>query len=153
MSESAITIRLATMHDAERIVGFLRAMAIETEDKHLDGELLSIGVADALRDPSHRTYYLAERAGTVVGQTMVTTEWSDWRGGYFWWIQSVYVEPSSRRLGVFRMLYDHIRGLARERDDICGLRLYVHRTNARAIEAYRNLGMTVTEYRVCEETW
>ena len=89
----------------------------------------------------------------VAGQTMITTEWSDWRNGFFWWIQSVYVHPDFRRRGVFRSLYAHIRSLAHERSNVCGLRLYVHNTNTRAIDTYIKLGMALTEYRLCEEVW
>ena len=153
MSGGEITIRVATSGDRDCIVGFLRAMAEETEGKRLDVEVLRAGAREALKDPSRCVYYLAEVDGAVVGQTMVTTEWSDWRNGFFWWIQSVYVEPGSRRIGVYRSLHDHIRSLARGRGDVCGLRLYVHRDNVGAMETYDSLGMSVTEYRLCEESW
>lgn len=153
MTEQAITIRIATGADADRMIAFNRAMANETEGLQLDDAASAKGVREALKDPSRCTYYLAEIDGAVVGQTMVTVEWSDWRNGFYWWIQSVYVEPDSRHLGVFRSLYAHVRKLARARPDVCGLRLYVYRENGRALETYRQLGMTVTDYQVCEEVW
>lgn len=153
MTEHAITIRIATRADADRLIAFNRAMADETEGLQLDDAASDTGVREALKDPSRCTYYLAEIDGAVVGQTMVTVEWSDWRNGFYWWIQSVYVEPESRRLGVFRSLYAHVRDLARARPNVCGLRLYVYRENRRALETYRQLGMTVTDYQVCEEVW
>lgn len=153
MTKHAITIRIATGADADRMIAFNRAMADETEGLQLDDAASDNGVREALKDPSRCTYYLAEIDGAVVGQTMVTVEWSDWRNGFYWWIQSVYVEPESRRLGVFRSLYAHVRDLARARPNVCGLRLYVYRENRRALETYRQLGMTVTDYQVCEEVW
>ena len=89
----------------------------------------------------------------IVGQTMVTTEWSDWRSGFFWWIQSVYVSPQFRRRGVFRALHMEVREAARKSGDVCGLRLYVHEANARAMEAYMNMGMERTHYAMFEEDW
>lgn len=150
---SEIRIRRATDNDLETVIAFNIAMARETEGKTLDRATVSAGVATALADSDRCMYYVAEVGGNLAGQTMVTTEWSDWRNGLFWWIQSVYVEPAFRRAGVFRSLYEHIRGLARETKGVCGLRLYVHRTNQRAIDTYANLGMSLTEYVLCEEDW
>ena len=128
-------------------------MALETEQKRLDPGLIADGVRNALEDPTRCTYFVAEVDGAPGGQTMITSEWSDWRDGFFWWIQSVYVEPRFRRRGVFRALHAHIRRLARARPDVCGLRLYVHRRNTRAIETYARLDMTSTDYLLCEEDW
>jgi GNAT superfamily N-acetyltransferase len=141
------------MEDFETIVAFNQAMAQETEGKQLDPATLAAGVRDALRDPTRCTYYVAEVDGVIAGQTMITVEWSDWRNGYFWWIQSVFVDTRFRRRGAFRTLHAHIRNLAEARPDVCGLRLYVHRHNNRAIKTYANLGMRSTEYLLCEEDW
>ena len=89
-----------------------------------------------LRDDTKGIYFLAEEKGIVAGQLSITTEWSDWRNGNFWWIQSVYVAPEFRQRGVFRALYAHVRRLAKSRRDVCGLRLYVDEDNARAQRAY-----------------
>ena len=151
MSSQHVNVRGATMSDLETIVSFNRALAEETEDKTLEPDTILRGVRKALADASLCTYYVAETDDAVVGQTMVTVEWSDWRNGYFWWIQSVYVEVPYRRRGVFRALYDHIRDLAQRRGDVCGLRLYVVKQNTRAIETYRDLGMTLTDYLLYEE--
>jgi len=148
-----ITVRQARSSDLDRVVAFNRAMAFETEKKTLDDDVLTAGVRQALADPARSLYFVAEIDGEVVGQTMFTTEWSDWRNGFYWWIQSVYVEPAHRRRGVFRALYEHVRMLARQRPDVCGIRLYVHGHNGRAIETYQQLGMTVSAYRLCEEDW
>jgi GNAT superfamily N-acetyltransferase len=95
-------------------------------------------------------YFVAEVDGTVVGQLMVTYEWSDWRNGNFWWIQSVYVEREYRGKGVFKSLYDHVLSLARRQKDSCGLRLYVEKHNRRARKIYEDLGMKETDYLLYE---
>ena len=153
MNEPAIHVRRATTADHETIIRFNRAMATESEGITLDGPTVTEGVREALADEHKCVYFVAESDGQVVGQTMITTEWSDWRNGFFWWIQSVYVEAPFRRRGVFRALHAHIRNLAKARPDICGIRLYVYNENERAIDTYRNLGMIVTDYLLCEEVW
>ncbi len=153
MTDAPITIRPATVNDHETIVAFNLAMAWETEQRTLDRETLLKGVHRALRDPNRSLYFVALIEGRIIGQTMFTTEWSDWRNGDFWWIQSVYVEPAFRGRGVFRALYEHIRTLAQQRSDVCGIRLYVFKQNHRAIETYQRLGMTLTDYLLCEEAW
>lgn len=153
MTAEKLHIRPATPADQATIVAFNQRMASETEGRTLDPTVLAAGVREALGDPSQCLYFIAELSGEPVGQTMVTFEWSDWRNGVYWWIQSVYVPEPYRRRGVFRALYAHIREQVRSRPDTCGLRLYVHRENARALETYRNLGMILTDYLVCEEEW
>ncbi|RME38909.1 MAG: N-acetyltransferase [Planctomycetota bacterium] len=148
-----IRIRTATPADVETIAGFNRASAEESEGMTLDPKTALAGVRAAMEDPPRCRYYLAETAGRPVGQTMLTYEWSDWRNGWYWWIQSVYVLPEFRRRGVFRSLYEHIRREARADPTVCGLRLYVYRENERALATYRNLGMTVTDYLICEALW
>jgi len=152
-ASSKPTIRPATLADAEIVARFNERLAGESEGKTLDPDTVLAGVRAGLTDPNRSTYYLAEVDGVVAGQLMITTEWSDWRNGYFWWIQSVYVDLPFRRRGVFRSLHNHVRDLARARPDVCGLRLYVHISNTRALDTYRKLGMDVTEYQLCEEEW
>jgi len=153
VSSFDLRIRAAAADDLAAIVAFNIALARESEDITLDPTTVYDGVWAGLADPGRGLYFLAEENGRVIGQTMVTLEWSDWRNGFFWWIQSVYVEPACRRRGVFRRLYQHIRALARERDDVCGLRLYVYDKNVNAIKTYRILGMKQTDYLLCEEDW
>ena len=153
MNGETIHVRQATPADLDTIVAYNQAMAKETENKTLDPARAAIGVRRGLDDPNRSLYFVAQIGGAVVGQSMVTNEWSDWRDGFFWWIQSVYVDPDFRRRGVFRALHTHIQALARQRDDVCGLRLYAHRDNRRAIGTYGRLGMTVTDYVLCEEDW
>ena len=143
-------MRRATRGDLETLVAFNAAMARETEGKALDLGRLRAGVEAVLGDARRGFYLVAETAGQVVGQLLVTAEWSDWRNTYFWWVQSVYVSPDYRRRGVYRALDSHIRAEARRRGDICGVRLYVERANHVARQAYTSLGMTRSRYDLYE---
>ena len=140
------TIRQAGPADAPAIVQFNRLLASETEDKTLDAAVVAAGVAAALADPDRKgPYYLAVEGESVLGQLQITYEWSDWRNGWFWWIQSVYVRSEDRRRGVFRSLYRHVVELARAAG-VVGIRLYVERENHAAQRTYRDLGMADAGY-------
>ena len=145
-----IKIRQATVSDAAVIAEFNRRLALETEGLRLDPAQVEAGVAALLRDRSKGIYYVAEAAGQVVGQLMITYEWSDWRNGNLWWIQSVYVKEEFRRAGVFRRLFEHLGAVAREQKDVRALRLYMHADNLRARQSYERLGMKDTRYQVYE---
>jgi len=125
-------VREATPNDAKTIADFNSRMALETEGRPLDRELIDPGVESVLADSNKGRYRVAEMDGNVVDQIMVTYEWSDWRNGQLWWIQSVYVRKDYRREGVFSTLYCHVKSLARQEADVCGLRLYVEMDNMRA---------------------
>jgi ribosomal protein S18 acetylase RimI-like enzyme len=144
-------IRLATQADAAVLAEFNAAMALETERKELLPDVVGSGVRSLLAHPAGGFYVLAEEGDSVIGSLMITKEWSDWRNGSFWWIQSVYVRPEWRRKGVYRALYRHVQNLAAKDPKVCGFRLYVERENARAQETYRALGMKQTHYLVFEE--
>ena len=146
----SILIRTAEGNDVITITTFNSAMALESEDVALDWAILRAGVAQALADPAKAFYLLAEVAGQPVGQLMVTTEWSDWRNGWIWWIQSVYVKPEHRRRGVFGSLYQHLRDMASARGDIRGMRLYVMRDNSIAKRTYESVGMRHSHYDLYE---
>jgi ribosomal protein S18 acetylase RimI-like enzyme len=145
------SIRKATPQDAGTIADFNAAMALETEHKRLLPERIGAGVRRLIGDPSLGFYVVAERGSEVIGCLLVTNEWSDWRNGLFWWIQSVYVAPDARRQGVYRAMYDHVRALAAADPGICGFRLYVEKDNAQAQRTYRSLGMQPTDYLIYEE--
>ena len=149
-SNSGITIRGAVPGDLETVVGFNRAMAFETEGKGLDPATLRAGVEAVFQREDLGFYLLAELGGTVVGQLMITYEWSDWRDGFFWWIQSVFVSPESRRRGVYRALAEHVTGLAKAHGGVRGVRLYVDRDNAGAQAVYRRMGMSRSNYDLYE---
>jgi len=144
-----VTVRPATLDDLETLVRGNVAMAEETEGLTLDPEVVRRGVSAPLQGDAPARYLVAERAGEVVGQMMLTEEWSDWRATMVWWIQSVYVVPGHRRQGVYRALYDEARSLARA-EAIAGLRLYVDHRNERAAEVYRRLGMDDQHYAMFE---
>lgn len=148
--QTAFTIRRGEPRDAVVIADFNRRMAWETEHKRLDLEVLSRGVSQVFNDPAKGFYLVAELAGEVVGQLMITFEWSDWRDGWFWWIQSVYVREDSRRRGIFRTLHDEAIRLAQASGNVVGVRLYVERENTRAQATYERLGMRDPGYVVRE---
>jgi ribosomal protein S18 acetylase RimI-like enzyme len=141
-------VRSATAADIDVIVQFNTAMALETEAKTLDPTVLGAGVAAVFAEPRRGFYLLAEQAGQVAGCLMITYEWSDWRNGDWWWLQSVYVLPEHRRNGVFRALYAEVERLASARADVVGVRLYVERDNVHAQRTYRSLGMHEEAYRM-----
>ena len=143
-------IRRAIREDAPTIARFNQAMAWETEQKQLEDSLVNRGVEAVFLDPKKGFYLVAEERNQLVGQLMVTLEWSDWRNGWFWWIQSVYVHPESRQQGIFRQLFETITNEAKAQGDVIGLRLYVEQENHRAQEVYQRLLMRDTGYLVFE---
>lgn len=145
-----LEIRDARPGDATTIAAYNSAMAEETEGRTLDPALIGPGVAALLDDPAKGRYWVAERDGQIVGQLMVTYEWSDWRNGTIWWIQSVYVHPDCRRTGVFSALYRHVESRAAATPQVIGLRLYVEESNSRAQRTYEALGMVRPSYLVME---
>ncbi len=145
-----IAIRRARMEDVGTVAAFNIALAKETEDVALDPAVIGAGVRAALGDPARCLYFVAESDGEVVGQTMVTYEWSDWRNGFLWWIQSVFVAPAAREKGVFRALHARVVEEARKAGAV-GIRLYVFDGNTRAQEVYARLGMKDGRYRVLEQ--
>ena len=146
-----VSIRVARAGDAPALAGFNRAMARETESRILETGHLLPGVEAVLRDPANGFFVVAESGEDIVGALLITYEWSDWRNGRFWWIQSVYVRPEHRRRGVYRQLHEFVRERARARGDVVGFRLYVERENTGAQRTYAALGMGETAYRMYEE--
>ena len=142
-------IRRATLSDLDTVVEFNALLAHESEGVELDRDRLRAGVSAVLRDESLGLYFVAESGSGPVGQLALTYEWSDWRNGMFWWLQSVYVRPESRRKGVLRALYSHVLELATDRG-VCGIRLYVEKENHSAQEAYRQLGMARAVFHMYE---
>ena len=145
-----INVRTTTAEDATIISQFNQQMAMETENKVLPPEIISRGVARLMDKPEYGFYLIAESDSRPVGTCMVTTEWSDWRDGLFWWIQSVYVQADFRRKGVYRQMYQTIQSLAAKEPDVCGYRLYVEKENTAAQKTYESLGMSATDYLLYE---
>ena len=148
--DTAVEIRTGETSDAATIVEFNAAMALESEDVVLDMDVLTAGVQAALADSGRAFYLLADVEGNPAGQLMVTYEWSDWRNGWIWWVQSVYVKPEFRRQGVYRGLYRRLEGMAAKQGDVRGIRLYVMRENTGAKRTYESLGMHHSEYDLYE---
>lgn len=153
MSTSAVDIRIraATPKDAATIALFNIRMALETENLRLDPMTIERGVKRLFEDKSRGDYYVAEIGGAVVGCLMVTHEWSDWRDGDMWWIQSVYVASEARKVGVFKALFAHVERLAHEAEAVA-IRLYVDRHNDRAKSSYAKMGMELTEYDIMHKS-
>jgi ribosomal protein S18 acetylase RimI-like enzyme len=145
-------IRPGRLDDVERLVAFSQAMALETEGRRLDADRLQQGTRALLNSTDHGFFMVAEQPQTseVVGQLMITYEWSDWRNAQFWWIQSVYVDPGWRRQGVFRQLHAKVIERAKADPGVCGVRLYVESENRIAQDVYRRVGLKPSSYSVFE---
>lgn len=148
-SIAPVTVRDATRADVPLIAAWNIAMALETENYALDESTVVAGVGGIFDHPERGFYLVATVDGTPAGSLMTTREWSDWRNGEFWWVQSVYVAPEFRRRGVYRSLYSDLK--QRGATQACGYRLYVERENDTAQETYRRMGMHETHYRLFEE--
>jgi GNAT superfamily N-acetyltransferase len=150
-----IEVRMAAIGDLDVLVNFSAAMAMETEGCRLDDDRLRRGILAVLESSAHGFYLVGERpdaeARTVIGQLLVTYEWSDWRNAAFWWIQSVYVHPMWRRQGVYRLMHQRVVQDARARKDVCGIRLYVEEHNETAQRVYRQVGLSPAGYLVFQE--
>jgi GNAT superfamily N-acetyltransferase len=146
----SINIREAELGDSEVIARFNVALARESEGLALDPAVVRQGVKALLGDRRKGIYFVAGAVGAVIGQVLITTEWSDWRNGDIWWLQSVYVQEEFRRRGVFKMLLAHVLEQARRQRQVCSVRLYMDADNATARQAYRRLGMKQTKYVVFE---
>ncbi|MEN6619086.1 MAG: GNAT family N-acetyltransferase [Rikenellaceae bacterium] len=145
-----IVIREANINDHSAIVDFQLAMALETENLQLDKDVLSRGILSALEDSARARYFIADIDSSAVGMLMITLEWSDWRDGWVWWIQSVYTKPGYRKIGIYKMLYKYVRDMVEKSDNIRGLRLYVDKRNIRAQQVYESLGMNGEHYTTYE---
>ena len=145
-----MNIRIAAGEDAAALVEFNQAMALETEGKRLDAQILKRGVEAVFSDERKGFYIVAETHGKIVGGLMITYEWSDWRASWFWWIQSVYIAPEFRGTGVYRKLYEFVVVKAKGRGDVCGFRLYVEKENAAARAVYEKLEMEQSHYFMYE---
>ena len=145
-----IRTREAAVTDAGDIIEFQRAMARETEEVALDPAVVAPGVHAVFDDPSKGRYFVAEAEGRVIASLLITHEWSDWRNGSVWWIQSVYVRAEFRRRGVYARLYEHVKGIVAADAGIRGIRLYVDRRNTLAQDVYRRCGMDGEHYLVFE---
>ena len=143
-------IRYGELRDVKILSSFGIALAEETEDKTLNPAVLSKGIENHISDRDKGFYLIAEHGDRIAGSLMITLEWSDWRNGFFWWIQSVYILPEFRRKGIFRDLYEKVKSLAEKQNNVCGLRLYVYKDNEPAMCTYKAMGMQKTDYLLFE---
>lgn len=150
-----ILVRSACWNDLEALVAFSAAMALETEGRRLDLARLREGTRSLLAAPDQGFFMVAELPEPgcphLIGQLMITFEWSDWRNGVFWWVQSVYVDPAWRRRGVFRTMHQHVLDKAKADTRVCGIRLYVERDNRAAQAVYQRVGLAPSAYAVYEQ--
>jgi ribosomal protein S18 acetylase RimI-like enzyme len=150
-----LIIRAANLDDVDSIITFSAAMALETENRRLDEARLRKGTLSLLNAPSYGFFIVTElrdeEQRRLIGQLMITYEWSDWRNAVFWWIQSVYVATPWRRQGVFRRMHDVIVGQAKADPRVCGIRLYVEQDNRTAQTVYQRVGLSRSAYAVYEQ--
>lgn len=147
---SNLVIRRCELRDVEALTEGNLALARETEAKGLDAATVRAGVRAVVADPTKGFYLVAEQGGRLVGQVMITYEWSDWRNAVFWWVQSVYVWPEHRRRGIFRRLHEELVAMAHRSGNVCGLRLYVEKENRKAQATYAALGLAPNHYEFYE---
>ncbi len=145
-----IEIRPATPDDSQYIIEFQQKMALETENVQLDTAVLAQGLKLLFEDPARGNYYVAADNREVIGCMMITYEWSEWRCGNVLWIQSVYITPSHRGRGVFKKMYEYMKGMVTPGSGYTGIRLYVDKTNLAAQKIYEKLGMNGDHYQVYE---
>jgi GNAT superfamily N-acetyltransferase len=150
---AGIRIRAGLASDEDAIVAMNQLLARETEHKQLDENVLRAGVRAALRNPALARYFVACMGDRVIGQLMHTWEWSDWRNGHIWWLQSVYVMQEHRNLGIFRRLFETVLQEAEGDPRVVGIRLYVEHANDAALQVYQQLGMVPASYQVLERIW
>jgi len=151
MSEKeSVDIRLANLEDAPVIAKYTRQIALETEQTQLDHGVVLRGVQNGLKNNKFGFYVVAQTEDQIIGCLLVTYEWSDWRNGVQWWLQSVYVDSQYRKVGVFRQLFEFVVKCARREHNVCGIRLYVDQSNTAALSTYESLGMLQTNYLMYE---
>ena len=145
-----ISIQKAEFKHIDILIVFQQRLAHESEGVILNGSTLRKGMEAMFADPGKGLYYIARDGDEVVGCHMITYEWSDWRNGMVWWLQSVYVKESHRKKGIFKMMYDNVISMIRKDPNLIGLRLYVDKSNERAMKVYGAMGMDGSHYTVYE---
>ena len=145
-----ITIRKAEPRHIDVLIDFQQRLAMESENVVLNGDTLRKGMEAMFEDSRKGLYYIASDGDEVVGCHMITYEWSDWRNGMVWWLQSVYVKESHRKMGIFKMMYDNVITMIKNDPNLIALRLYVDKSNERAMKVYAAMGMDGSHYTVYE---
>lgn len=150
-SQEEYEISFGTLSDVETIARFQIDMAYESEGTVLDQDTVRQGVRAVMEDKSKGRYIIARFGGKTVGSMMLTVEWSDWNCAWYWWIQSVYVMPEYRQMGIFSAMYHTLKDIA-ARQGVSQIRLYVDKSNETAQNAYRKLGMQASHYQMFEKS-
>jgi ribosomal protein S18 acetylase RimI-like enzyme len=145
-----IKTRRANIEDANVIIDFQIRMALETENLNLEKEIVRKGVIKVFNDISKGKYYIIIDNDKIVGSLLITPEWSDWRNGSILWIQSLYIDSLYRRKGLFKYMYNYLKKMVEESDELLGLRLYVDKSNKDAQIVYENIGMDGNHYKLYE---
>ncbi len=147
-----VTVRAATLADLDVLVSNCLGVARESEGLEPDPVQARAAAEAALTDPRKARYFVAEDtdSGAVVGSLFVTFEWSDWKNGWYWWMQGVFVQPDRRGEGIYSRMYEAVHAAARAAGDVRSIRLYVDEGNEAGLRAYRGHGMTETRYRIFE---
>jgi GNAT superfamily N-acetyltransferase len=145
-----ITIQKAEPQHIDVLIDFQQRLAHESEGVVLDASTLRKGMQALFADPGKGFYNIVSDDGEIVACHMITYEWSDWRNGMVWWLQSVYVKESHRKKGIFKMMYDNVISLIGKNPNLIGLRLYVDKSNERAMKVYGAMGMDGSHYTVYE---
>lgn len=140
----------ATSADWEALVDLQIKLAWETEKLELNKEILSSGMKNLLADTHKGKYYKLLDNQAIIGCMLNTYEWSDWRDGWVIWIQSLYILSEYRGQGLYRLMYEYIQETVAQSSDYKGIRLYVDKTNLKAIEVYKSLGMNNQHYELFE---
>jgi ribosomal protein S18 acetylase RimI-like enzyme len=140
-----MNIRKANLSDVEVIASQNILLAKESEEISLSIDTVLPGVIAVLSDKSKGFYVLAEENKKIIGQVMITYEWSDWRNTNIWWIQSVYVQKKWRTKGIFSKLFQYILKQA-QTNQVKIIRLYVHENNKAAQKIYQKIGMKTQPY-------
>lgn len=146
-----MNIRIATTNDIDSLVEFNKAMALETEGKLLDTDIVRPAVESIFDDKAKGFYVVADEDGEIAGALLITYEWSDWRNAWWWWVQSVYIRPEARGKRIYSQLYGFVKTHAVEAGDVYGIRLYVENENTHAQRVYEKLGMQQSPYRMYDE--
>lgn len=145
-----VVIRKSQLRDLPTLIDFQQRLALETENFELDAATVKKGIEAMFKDPAKGTYFVAEVDGELAGCHSITYEWSDWRNGMVWWLQSVYVAEKHRKNGVFKAMFENLKSLIANDPSLAGLRLYVDKTNTRAQKVYESIGMNGEHYSVFE---
>ena len=133
-------VRNAKLDDLDNLVEFVIAEANEAEGIIKSSEIVLNGIKAGLENPDIARYWIIENEnGNPFGNVSVVKEWSDWNCAFYWWIQSMFLLPNYRGIGLMEALLKEVK-LAAENENAIELRLYVHKDNDRAIKAYKKVG-------------